>query len=62
MAGSMFKKFLPAFIPLAYELVRQVRRNSSHNSEIKKIRQGWRTVEHDRASDRKAGKKGSIQP
>lgn len=49
MAGSMFKKFIPAFIPLAYELVRQVRRNSSHNSEIKKFDKAGEqlnTIEH----------------
>ena len=49
MAGSMFKKFIPAFIPLAYELVRQVRRNSSHNSDIKKFDKAGEqlnTIEH----------------
>ena len=36
MAGSL-KKLLPAFIPLVMEVMSHVKRDASHNSNIKKI-------------------------
>ncbi len=35
MAGLTFRKILPAFIPVAFELVRHFKRDLSHNSNIK---------------------------
>lgn len=49
MAGSIFKRFLPAFIPITYEVVRLLKRNTSHNSDIKKFDQNGEklnTIEH----------------
>lgn len=37
MAGLTLKKILPAFIPVAFELVRHFKRDLTHNSNIKKI-------------------------
>ncbi len=37
MAGSFFKKAMPAFIPLALELMRQFKRDTTHNNNIKKF-------------------------
>lgn len=42
-------KMIPAFIPLAFELVRHLRRDASHNSNIKKTDKAAEkiaTVEH----------------
>lgn len=37
MAGSALKKIMPAFIPLALELLRHVKRDSLHNNNIRKF-------------------------
>lgn len=34
--ASAFNRFIPAFIPLVFELVRQFKRDNNHNSNIKK--------------------------
>lgn len=49
MAASLLKRFLPAFIPVAYEVVRHLRRDTTHNSEIKKFdksEEKLATIEH----------------
>lgn len=49
MAALGFKKFIPAFIPLAFELLRQVKRNNHHDSNIRKTdktAEKIATVEH----------------
>jgi glycerophosphoryl diester phosphodiesterase len=34
--ASAFSRFIPAFIPLVFELARQFKRDNNHNSNIKK--------------------------
>lgn len=36
MASSGMKKFLPAFIPLFFELMRHFKRNASHDNNIRR--------------------------
>ena len=31
-----FKRFIPTFIPLAYEVIKHLRRNNNHNQNIRK--------------------------
>lgn len=37
MAGSSFNRFIPAFIPLVFELMRHFRRDVNHNGNIRKV-------------------------
>ena len=37
MAGSILKKLLPAFIPVAWEVINHFKRDMNHNSNIKKF-------------------------
>ncbi len=37
MSGSILKKLLPAFIPMAWEVVRHFKRDLNHDINIKKI-------------------------
>jgi hypothetical protein len=37
MAGLTFKKLLPTFIPLAFEVISHMKRDASHNNNIKKF-------------------------
>jgi len=49
MSTSLLKRFLPAFIPVAYEVVKHLKRNTSHNSDIKKFdksEEKLMTIEH----------------
>jgi hypothetical protein len=49
MAAKGFNRFLPAFIPLAFEVMRHLRRDSSHNNNIKKYdktSEKLSTIEH----------------
>lgn len=34
--SKVFNRFMPAFIPLLFEVMRHLRRDSNHNSNIKK--------------------------
>jgi len=34
--GKAFNRFIPTFIPLFFELLRHIRRDSNHNQNIKK--------------------------
>lgn len=36
MADTGFRRFIPAYIPLAFELIRHFRRDVSHNGNIRK--------------------------
>jgi len=36
MADTGFKRFIPAYIPLVFELIRHFRRDLSHNGNIRK--------------------------
>ncbi len=37
MAGSIIKKLLPAFLPVAWELINNIKRDVNHNNKIKKF-------------------------
>ena len=37
MIGSTIKKLLPAFIPIAWQLANQLKRNLNHNNDIRKF-------------------------
>ncbi|HOA28917.1 MAG: hypothetical protein KBB33_04375 [Candidatus Cloacimonetes bacterium] len=49
MAGSGFNRFIPAYIPLVFELLRHFRRDVNHNGNIRKVdktAEKIATVEH----------------
>jgi len=49
MAGKLLNRFMPAFIPLVFEVMRHFRRDTSHNSDIKKFDKSQEklgTIEH----------------
>lgn len=49
MGDKSFKRFIPAFIPLLFELMRHFRRDSAHNNDIKKFDKSQEklgTIEH----------------
>ena len=49
MAGKTFNRFIPAFIPLVFEVMRHLRRDTNHNSDIKKFDKSQEklgTIEH----------------
>lgn len=49
MGEKSFKRYFPAFIPFAFELIRHFRRDSSHNTDIKKFDKSQEklgTIEH----------------
>lgn len=49
MADKGFKRFLPSFITIAFELMEHMKRDSAHNSNIKKLdktNEQLGTIEH----------------
>lgn len=49
MGDKTFRRFIPAFIPLVFELMRHFRRDTSHNNDIKKFdksQEKLATIEH----------------
>ncbi len=37
MSAKTFRRFIPTFIPLIFELVRHIKRDATHNNNIKKF-------------------------
>ena len=49
MAGKIFNRVIPAFIPLLFEVARHFRRDTNHNIDIKKFDKSQEklgTIEH----------------
>ncbi len=49
MSAKFWNRLIPAFVPLAFELFRQFKRNGNHNKDIKKFdktQEKLSTIEH----------------